>query len=134
VSGGEQAASLQVPKGSAWSAWAALLASGSTLVCCALPALMVALGAGAALSSLVAAFPGLIWLSEHKNAVFGLALLLTLLGGWLQWRARSAPCPLDPKLRAQCRRTRAWSLRVYLASVLLLVVGGLFAFVLPVLI
>ena len=34
-----------------------LLTSGGTLVCCALPALLVALGAGATLASLVAAVP-----------------------------------------------------------------------------
>ena len=70
-------------QGGWWSAWASLLASGSTLICCALPALLVTLGAGATLSSLVAAFPALVWLSEHKGLVFGTAALLTLLGGQL---------------------------------------------------
>jgi hypothetical protein len=114
-----------------WSAWAALAASSGTLVCCALPALLVTLGAGATLASLVAAVPQIVWLSEHKGAVFGFAALMTLLGGWLQWQARRAPCPIDPQLRQQCLRTRVWSRRVYLASLGLLVVGALFAFVLP---
>ena len=35
-----------------WSAWLSLLASGGTLVCCALPALLVSLGLGAALAGL----------------------------------------------------------------------------------
>ena len=113
------------------SAWAALAASGGTLVCCALPALLVTLGAGATLASLVSAVPQIVWLSEHKAAVFGFALLMTAVGGWLQWQARSAPCPIDPALRQQCLRTRAWSRRVYLASVALLGIGGFFAFVLP---
>lgn len=39
-----------------WTSVLSLFASSSTLVCCALPALLVALGAGAALSSLVLAF------------------------------------------------------------------------------
>jgi hypothetical protein len=34
-----------------------LLASTSTLICCALPALFVALGAGATFASMVNAFP-----------------------------------------------------------------------------
>lgn len=37
-----------------------LLASGSTLVCCALPALLVALGAGATLVTLTSRLPQLI--------------------------------------------------------------------------
>jgi len=114
-----------------WASLAALLASSGTLVCCALPALLVALGAGAALSSLVSAVPQLVWLSEHKAMVFGSAAVMLAAAGALQWRARSAPCPIDPTLRNACLRTRAMSRRVYLASLLLFGVGGWFAFVQP---
>jgi hypothetical protein len=116
---------------SALSAWLSLLASSGTLVCCALPALLVALGAGAALSGLVSAVPQIVWLSEHKGWVFGVASVLMLAGGGLQWRNRLAPCPLDPQLRAACMRVRRWSLGVYLASLVLLATGAAFAFVLP---
>jgi hypothetical protein len=113
------------------AAWVSLLASGSTLVCCALPALLVTLGAGAALSTLVAAVPQIVWISEHKELVFGTAVVLMAAGGWVQWANRSAPCPIDPKLRDACLRTRRFSARLYLFSLLLLVVGGWFAFVQP---
>jgi len=116
---------------SAASAWLALAASSSTLVCCALPALLVTLGAGAALSGLVSVFPQIVWLSEHKGTVFGLSLALMLAGGVLQWRNRTAPCPVDPALRDACLHTRRWSLRVYGASVLLMAMGAWFAFVQP---
>lgn len=116
---------------SALSAWLSLLASSGTLVCCALPALLVMLGAGAALSGLMAAVPQIVWLSEHKGWVFGTASVLMLAGGLLQWRNRTAPCPLDPQLRAACLRTRRWSLAVYGVSLLLLATGAAFAFVLP---
>lgn len=113
------------------SAWLALLASGSTLICCALPALLVALGAGAALSSLVSAVPQLVWISEHKGPVFTTAALMMALGGWVQWRNRHAPCPIDPQLRQACLRTRKFSSRLYVVSLLILAVGGWFAFVAP---
>jgi hypothetical protein len=116
---------------SALSAWLSLLASSGTLVCCALPALLVMLGAGAALSGLVAAVPQIVWLSEHKGWVFGAASVLMLGGGVLQWRNRTAPCPLDPVLRSACLRTRRWSRVVYGISLLLLAMGTAFAFVLP---
>ena len=116
---------------SALSAWASLLASSGTLVCCALPALLVMLGAGAALSGLVSAVPQIVWLSEHKGWLFGTASVLMLASGVLQWRNRTAPCPLDPRLRAACLRTRRWSLVVYGVSLLLLAIGAAFAFVLP---
>jgi hypothetical protein len=115
----------------ALSSWLALAAGSSTLVCCALPALLVTLGAGAALSTLVSVFPQIVWLSEHKAMVFGTASVLMAIGGWAQWRLRTAPCPIDPALRQACLRTRAVSRRIYLASLAMLAVGGWFAFVAP---
>lgn len=111
----------------------ALFASSGTLVCCALPALLVAVGAGAALSSLVSAVPQLVWISEHKVGVFIFAAVMLSFAGALQWRNRNAPCPVDTKLRDACLRTRKVSLRVYLASVALFLIGGWFAFIQPLL-
>ena len=113
------------------AAWLSLLTSSGTLVCCALPALLVALGAGAAMASLVSAVPQLVWVSEHKGAVFGAAALMLAAGGAVQWRNRNAPCPLDPSLRDACLRTRRLSWWVYLASLALFAVGGWFAFAAP---
>jgi hypothetical protein len=118
---------------SAWSAWAALAASSGTLLCCALPALLVTLGAGAALAGLVSVFPQIVWLSEHKALVFGVAAAAMAVAGVMQWRARSAPCPTEPALRDACLRTRRWSARVYAVSLLFLVLGAWFAFVQPLL-
>jgi hypothetical protein len=114
-----------------WTSVLSLFASSGTLVCCALPALFVALGAGAALSSLVSVFPQVVWLSEHKPGLFVFAGLAMLASGLLQWRNRTAPCPTDPALRAACLKTRKTSLRVYGFSVLVYLVGGWFAFVQP---
>jgi hypothetical protein len=110
-----------------------LFASSSTLVCCALPALLVALGAGAALSSLVSVFPQLVWLSEHKVGLFVFAGTMLVVSGALQWHNRTAPCPTDPALRDACLRTRTTSLRVYFFSVAIYTLGGWFAFVQPLL-
>jgi ribose/xylose/arabinose/galactoside ABC-type transport system permease subunit len=113
------------------AALAALFASTGTLVCCALPALLVALGAGAALSSLVSAVPQLVWVSEHKDLVFTFAAVMLAAAGALQWLNRSAPCPTDPALRNACLRTRSLSRRVYVASVALFAIGAWFAFAAP---
>jgi uncharacterized membrane protein HdeD (DUF308 family) len=118
---------------SLWSSVLSLFASSSTLVCCALPALLVALGAGAALSSLVSVFPQVVWLSEHKEALFVFAGLATVASGALQWRNRNAPCPTDPALRRACLQTRQVSRRVYGFSAAVYLVGGWFAFVQPLL-
>jgi Na+/melibiose symporter-like transporter len=115
----------------AWSSWVALFASSGTLICCALPALLVTLGAGAALSTLVSVLPGLVWLSEYKALVFGVAGVMLALSGTLQWRTRFAPCPTDPALRHACLRTRKTSARVYGLSLALYLIGGWMAFVQP---
>ncbi|PRC90728.1 hypothetical protein [Solimicrobium silvestre] len=110
-----------------------LFTSGGTLICCALPALLVALGAGATLSSLISFVPQLVWFSENKTGVFGTATVMLIISGIMQWRARSLPCPLDPVLAVACARARKTSLLIYLFSVGMYLLGGFFAFVAPLL-
>ena len=122
---------LMESRGSFWSSVASLFATSGTLVCCAIPAVLVALGAGAALSSLVAVFPQVVWLSEHKEGLFVFAGVMMAASGVLQWRNRTAPCPTDPALRDACLRTRKVSRVVFGVSVAFYLVGGWFAFVQP---
>ncbi len=125
--------SLAEPPGK-WLAFLSLFTSTGTLLCCALPALLVGLGAGAALSTLIATVPGLVWISEYKEVVFGVAGVMLVISGWLQWRSRFAPCPVDMAERQACLSTRRTSRRIYLASVVIYAMGGFFAFLLPLLI
>ena len=111
-----------------------LFTSGSTLICCALPATLVAIGSAATLASLVSNFPQLIWISEHKLLVFGLAGAMLAIAGYLQWQARNAPCPADAKLAAVCTKTRKNALRIYWLSVSIYAIGAFFAFVAPLMI
>ena len=114
------------------AAFLTLLASSGTLVCCVLPAVMVSLGAGAALAGLVTAVPQLVWLSEHKGLVFGVAGTLLLFSGFLLWRARSLPCPADPAAARACQRLRRWSVAMWMIALVAVAAGALFAFVIPV--
>jgi len=109
----------------------ALLASTSTLLCCVLPAVLVSVGAGAALVGLVSAFPQLIWLSEHKGLVFGLAGGALIASGVLLWQARRLPCPTDPVAAQSCNRLRRTSERLYGVALGAYGLGLTFAFVLP---
>ena len=111
-----------------------LFTSGSTLICCALPATLVAIGSAATLASLVSNFPQLIWISEHKTLVFGMAGAMLAAAGYLQWQARNAPCPADAVLAAVCTKTRKSALRIYWLSVGIFAVGAFFAFIAPLLI
>jgi hypothetical protein len=64
---------------STWWGFASLFTSVGTLLCCALPSLLVLLGLGATVASVLSAAPWLIALSHHKRVVFGLsgALIMT---------------------------------------------------------
>lgn len=108
-----------------------LFTSGSTLICCALPALLVSLGAGAAMAGLVGTFPQIVWLSEHKVPLFAIAGVMLAIAGAMQWRARSLPCPADPALAAACTRARKTSTWIYGFSVVMFAVGFFFAFIAP---
>jgi len=112
-------------------AFGALLASGATLVCCVIPAVLVSLGAGAVLVGLVSTFPQLVWLSEHKGGVFGAAGLLLAVGGVMLWRARRLPCPIDPVAARSCTRLRRISAVLYGVSAAAFFAGATFAFVVP---
>ncbi len=111
-------------------AFGTLLASSATLVCCVLPAVLVSLGAGAALVGLVAAFPQLVWLSEHKGWVFGIAGVLLAVSGAMLWHARRLPCPVDPAAARSCMRLRRISEVVYGVAAGSFSIGATFAFVL----
>lgn len=113
------------------ASWLSLLTSSGTLICCALPAALVALGAGAALSALIAVVPQLVWFSEHKAGIFIAAAAMLVVSGALQWQSRRLPCPADPELARMCMTSRKRSLWIYLISVGALGVGGFFAFVAP---
>ena len=108
-----------------------LFTSSGTIVCCALPALLVSIGAGAALSSLIAVFPQLVILSVYKIPIFIGAFMMLIISGILQYRSRNLPCPADKNLANACTRTRKISLIIYFASVGIFIIGLLFAFIIP---
>jgi hypothetical protein len=110
----------------------ALLASSATLLCCVLPAVLVALGAGAALTGLVTAVPQLVWLSEHKPLVFGVAAAFLAFSGVALWYGRSLPCPPDPDAAQSCRRLRRISVVLYGIALACFTLGAIFAFLLPI--
>lgn len=108
-----------------------LFLSLGTLVCCALPALLVVLGFGATFVSLLSAFPQLIWLSEHKGLVFGVAGILLIVTAVIRRQGAQQACPPAPELAAQCRGLKGSGAVMFYLSVVCYLVGGFFAFVAP---
>lgn len=106
-----------------------LFGSMGTLICCALPSLLVSLGMGAVLAGLASNVPGLIWVSENKGLVFMFAGLMLLFNGFILWKNRNTPCPIDPKLRDACISGRRTSKIIYFVSLSIFALGFIFAFV-----
>ena len=86
---------------SAWLDYLSLFTSMGTLLCCALPSLLVLLGLGATVASFLSAVPWLVTLSRHKNWVFLVAGML-IAGNFVytytlapRWRAQGGACPTD---------------------------------------
>tara|TARA_B100000780_G_scaffold197810_1_gene139737 strand:+ start:1136 stop:1540 length:405 start_codon:yes stop_codon:yes gene_type:complete len=108
-----------------------LFTSSGTIFCCALPALLVSIGAGASLSSLIGIFPQLVILSVYKVPVFIGAFIMLMISGVMQYHARSLPCPVDKEMAKLCSQTRKLSLTIFYISVGIFLIGFIFAFIIP---
>lgn len=105
-----------------------LFTSLGTILCCALPALLVSLGLGASLAGLIGAAPWLTAISDYKITIFTGAGMLILAAGFMQWRARHAPCPADPLKAKACMRLRKISWVILGLSAVIYLTGFFFAF------
>lgn len=105
-----------------------LFTSVGTLLCCALPALLVTLGMGSVLAGLVGAAPWITAVSEYKTGLFVVAGFMLTVAAVVQWRVRNAPCPADPLKAKACARLRVFSWVVLACSVLVYLIGFFFAF------
>lgn len=108
-----------------------LIASTSTLICCALPALFVALGAGATFASMVNAFPQLVIISHYKVYISVATLIILVTAGFFIEKSKRDPCPVDPNLRDICLRIRKRTSYIYYVSVGIFVFASFFTYVLP---
>jgi mercuric ion transport protein len=102
--------------------WLTLFAASGTLICCALPIILVTLGLGATVAAFTSSFPILIAISQQKALVFAGSGGLLLLSGWLMYRSADT-CPADPELARMCVRAKVWNRRILMGSALLWGVG-----------
>ena len=97
--------------------WLALFTSMSTLVCCALPIVLVTLGMGTTYAALTDSAPFLITLGKYKAVTFTVAGILIGLSIWFSYRPGRS-CPTDTQLAGHCSRIQVWNRR-------LLIIAGL---------
>jgi hypothetical protein len=111
-----------------------LFSSVGTLLCCALPSLLVFLGLGATVASVLGSAPWLATLSRHKAWLFAGSAIL--IGGnfYYVYRvaprllARSGACDVDDP---SCARATRVSRALLMVSVFLLAIGVAVAYLLP---
>ena len=106
-----------------------LFTSLGTLLCCALPALMVTLGMGATLAGLITVIPALSLISNIKEYIFLISGLLIFLGFFFQFRAKNFSCPSDPRKAKLCTNLRKISWILLYISLILYFIGFFFAFI-----
>jgi len=108
-----------------------LFASTTTLLCCALPIVLVSLGMGAVVASVYGEhLPFLGLLGLHKDWTFSLtAGVLLVFAGWLLYRPGRA-CPTDIELAKACASTHKWNIRLFWISVVLWGIGFFAAYLL----
>src|SRR5947209_5656178 len=111
-----------------------LFTSLGTLLCCALPSLLVLFGLGATVASVLSEAPWLVSLSHHKVWVFTIAAVL-ISGNFVyvygiapRLQARSGSCdPADP---AACQTASRFSRAVLWCSAVIYLIGCFTAFLL----
>lgn len=108
-----------------------LFASSSTLICCALPAVFVLIGAGASFASLLSIFPFLIVLSQYKLAITVAAFAMIIVAGYVNYKTYSMPCPIDPAAGRACMQTRKRSRMLYYVSVTIFSFATVFTYLIP---
>ena len=106
-----------------------LLFASSTLLCCALPILLVTVGLGATVASITSALPWLVALGRFKIWTFMLSGAVLASTGWLIYRPGRS-CPADPELAALCMRADRWNRIIFWAAVVLYTIGFFAAYLL----
>ena len=108
-----------------------LFASSSTLICCALPAVFIIVGAGATFASIISVFPFLVVISKYKVSITLVSLLILVFAGYINYRTYYLPCPADPELGRICLQTRKRSRSIYYFSVTLFTFATIFTYLIP---
>ena len=110
-----------------------LFTSLGTLLCCALPSLLVLFGLGASVASLLSFFPWLVTLSHHKQwtfAVSGILIALSFLNMYYIAPRLKGTNSCDVNGRSACEEASTFSKSVLWLSAAIYALGFFVAYVL----
>ena len=107
-----------------------LFTSSGTLLCCVLPAVVATIAGGAAVSSMLSAFPFLIPLSMNKGWIFGVSAILIAINGYMVFKPnQEVACDVEVG-EDGCEVTGRFNKRMFYISASVLVIGAFFAYAL----
>ncbi len=98
-----------------------LFTSTSTLMCCALPSLLVVLSLGGALASFYSKYPIIGIFGEYSNTIFIIAGLLILFNVILLVRSQKTTC--DITNREACTSSKSLSKYILLFSIVIYLIS-----------
>jgi len=87
--------------------------------CCALPIILVSIGMGSVVASVVSALPWLAWLSQYKGITFSITALVLAYSWWrLRRTGLSGQCAIEDGKRLKWqRRVLGISTAIFIAAV-----------------
>ncbi len=106
--------------------WLTLFVTSGTLLCCALPILLVSAGLGSVVASIHLNVPGFMFMAEHKLWTLVLSALLLMGLAFVIWRPNQT-CPADPQLAKYCSQSKRWNQRIFLLSIAIWMTGFFFS-------
>ncbi|MGY8751557.1 MAG: hypothetical protein ACKVKJ_05930 [Fidelibacterota bacterium] len=107
-----------------------LFTSSGTLLCCVLPAVVATIAGGAAVSSMLSAFPFLIPLSMNKGWIFGVSAILIAINGYIVFKPnQEVACDVEAG-EDGCEVTGRFNKQMFYISASVLVMGAFFAYAL----
>lgn len=108
-----------------------LFTSFSTLLCCALPTLLVILGLGWVVATTINTFPFLITLSKNKGWMFLIAFLFISVNFYLVYGRKNKVCKMSDKIQDNpCDIASKWNKIILWISVIIWTIGFIVAFLL----
>jgi len=106
-----------------------LLLTGGTLLCCALPLLLITLGLGGTVAFLTDSLPWLVSLSHFKVWMFIVSGAYLVFTGWVIYRPGRV-CPADPELARLCARADRFNRSILWIAVVIFLSGFFVAYLL----
>lgn len=104
-----------------------LFTSLATLICCALPVLLVALGLGAVVASTISAVPFLITLSKNKDWVFLIAFLVMGINYYMLYGRKRRACKVKIKsegTETACDVASRWNKVLFWVTIVILSISS----------